>query len=514
MTRRAIRRSFRLSLGLRAGAAVTLAALALAAVSAGSPKGPDVRMMGGATGALSISNSNEGRAILAVGGMRPRDAAKGAVTVWNSGTSPGSFVLSQSNLVDAVGIGGGVLSGKLDLSVVDVTDPASPTAVYAGKLGEMGAVALGTFYPGDARKYEFRVAFPDGGAPRSRTSGDNAYQAASMSVQYDWTATASGSDTSAPETTIVDGPTNPSGSTSAEFEFTASEPRSTFECALDGDVFTACTSPKRQFLLAAGTHTFRVRATDAAGNTDATPATYTWTVDTTPVFSPLTLAVTGPRKLEWANRSPIELRVQLSRRASVTTSLYNPFGKKICAEKSQLSAGPSSLKLECRPFIEAAGLYKVRVVARTADSQKSDALTVRILAPAGDSRASDERGPPHDAAGENQAAGRTRVAPGTTSLVPGADRRYIPFTGRPGSEELDGASEADGRGDADDARAGGEEDSGPRGEGAIAPAAALSGAEREIGLFVIALAAAAALAGLLRALLPALRERRRSAQAE
>src|SRR5207342_2826175 len=33
--------------------------------------------------------------------------------------------------------------------------------------------------------------------------------------------------------------------------------------------------------LGAGSHSFDVRATDSAGNTDPTPASYTWTVDLT-----------------------------------------------------------------------------------------------------------------------------------------------------------------------------------------------------------------------------------------
>jgi Ca2+-binding RTX toxin-like protein len=52
--------------------------------------------------------------------------------------------------------------------------------------------------------------------------------------------------------------------------FAASE-RSHFECKLDGRVFHSCRSPFRA-RLAAGRHTFRVYAIDAAGNRDRTPA--------------------------------------------------------------------------------------------------------------------------------------------------------------------------------------------------------------------------------------------------
>jgi PKD repeat protein len=84
-------------------------------------------------------------------------------------------------------------------------------------------------------------------------------------------------DTTPPETTITSGPSGTTSSTSGTFEFTASEP-STFECSLDTATFTACSSPTSYSGLGDGSHTFRVRAIDAAGNTDPTPAERTWTV--------------------------------------------------------------------------------------------------------------------------------------------------------------------------------------------------------------------------------------------
>lgn len=87
-----------------------------------------------------------------------------------------------------------------------------------------------------------------------------------------------GGDVTAPETRIDSAPTSPTRTTSATFTFSATEGGATFECDLDGGGFRACVSPSALTGLSKGTHTFQVRARDAAGNLDATPASHTWNI--------------------------------------------------------------------------------------------------------------------------------------------------------------------------------------------------------------------------------------------
>jgi hypothetical protein len=99
-------------------------------------------------------------------------------------------------------------------------------------------------------------------------------------------------DTTAPETTITVGPEQHSTSQneSATFEFTSGEANSTFECkitsqsfcqAIKGDdvgFWHPCTSPMTYSPLRDDNITFQVRAIDAAGNVDPTPAERIFTV--------------------------------------------------------------------------------------------------------------------------------------------------------------------------------------------------------------------------------------------
>jgi len=105
----------------------------------------------------------------------------------------------------------------------------------------------------------------------------------STPASFNWTI-----DTTPSNTVIDSGPANPTESTNASFVFRSTETGSSFQCQLDGAGYSPCNSPKAYSGLLPGPHTFEVRATDQAGNTDATPASHTWTI------LPNTLILSGP----------------------------------------------------------------------------------------------------------------------------------------------------------------------------------------------------------------------------
>ena len=81
-------------------------------------------------------------------------------------------------------------------------------------------------------------------------------------------------------------------STEATFTFSSDQPGATFECRLDLGGYEPCTSPKEYTDLAFEEHDFFVRAVDADGNVDPTPAEFSWEI--ADITAPETTIDSGP----------------------------------------------------------------------------------------------------------------------------------------------------------------------------------------------------------------------------
>jgi hypothetical protein len=111
-------------------------------------------------------------------------------------------------------------------------------------------------------------------------------------------------DTTAPETGFDQQPTAITNSPDASFVFTGSDLVTAtaslrYEYSLDGGAYTPADGNSLSLTgLVDGSHTLLVRATDAAGNTDMTPAAFTWTVDTAAPVTTLSRSV-APNANGW-----------------------------------------------------------------------------------------------------------------------------------------------------------------------------------------------------------------------
>lgn len=85
-------------------------------------------------------------------------------------------------------------------------------------------------------------------------------------------------DTTMPETTLTTKPSNPSNSSTATFEFQCDLSDCDFECRMDSDIWSPCTSPAVYPGLANGSHSFKVRALNSGKIPDPTPEFYVWSI--------------------------------------------------------------------------------------------------------------------------------------------------------------------------------------------------------------------------------------------
>jgi predicted outer membrane repeat protein len=122
-------------------------------------------------------------------------------------------------------------------------------------------------------------------------------------------------DTTPPDTTLESTPPATTHDSTPEFRFSSPETGVTFQCALDSGVYTACSSPYAVAALADGAHTFAVRAVDSAGNTDPTPATSGFIVDTLPPTVEVSSSAANPTRT-----TPIEVTISFSEPVSGFTA--------------------------------------------------------------------------------------------------------------------------------------------------------------------------------------------------
>jgi RHS repeat-associated protein len=102
-----------------------------------------------------------------------------------------------------------------------------------------------------------------------------------------------------PDTTITEGPSGKVSNESVVFKLSSSEGHETFECKMDSGAYGACGSTKDYPGLAEGSHTFKARAVDAAGNADSTPVERTFEV-----FDPPNTTITSPQPSYLNNERP------------------------------------------------------------------------------------------------------------------------------------------------------------------------------------------------------------------
>lgn len=203
------------------------------------------------------------------------------VEVFTAAAASSTCTASQAGVSGSTTITNGTLQtsdGNPDVSgdetVVAIPSNPAPNTTYNGTLNSTG----------DTFRYVFneQTVNPDGSLT---VSAGHLYligptAVGNLLVGQSVCGVTAPPDNTPPDTTITSGPVGTTNDSTPTFAFTSSEAGSSFTCALDAGAFTPCTSPHTTAALAQGPHTFRVRARDSAGNTDATPATRSFTVDT------------------------------------------------------------------------------------------------------------------------------------------------------------------------------------------------------------------------------------------
>jgi len=196
-------------------------------------------------------------------------------------------------------------------------------------------------------------------------------------------------DTTPPETTITDATVV---GDHARLTFSSNDAGARFECRLDGEAFAACTSPAEYSGLGDGSHTFRVRAIDLAGNVDLTPAsrvfataaTTSGTATTSPGGVPPTPGggeAPAPGATAALDRSAprvtiVKRTVRVSAKGMVTLRVTCPRTEVTCRVDLRLRRGGRQL---ARRTLTVAGGKTSNITLRLTESGRASLARLRTL---------------------------------------------------------------------------------------------------------------------------------------
>jgi hypothetical protein len=159
--------------------------------------------------------------------------------------------------------------------------PSTPSGVVKFSAAAMGAFANGgscTLAGASGGKASCKITYTPRAAGADKISA--AYQGDSLHHNSEGASSLSVSAKNAagpPNTTIKKKPRAKSASPLATFSFSSDQPGSSFRCKLDKGPFKPCRSPFKH-KVKRGRHSFHVRAVNAAGVADPTPAAFRWRV--------------------------------------------------------------------------------------------------------------------------------------------------------------------------------------------------------------------------------------------
>ena len=195
---------------------------------------------------------------------------------WTSTVHVGPFLILPDTVVPETSITAGPRKYGTAIATFEFESNEKSAMLECGlDRAQFETCASPKTYTGLARgKHSFRVRAVDGAGNTDPTPAIR-----------EWDV-----DVKAPATKLTEVPDDFSNG-GDRFEFTSSEQHSSFQCKLDDGAYADCSSPKAYPGLDDGAHRFRVRAVDRAGNTDPSPESRKWTVDTNP---PETAIENGP----------------------------------------------------------------------------------------------------------------------------------------------------------------------------------------------------------------------------